>query len=609
MTDKYKKYKKIVNTPQEWLKDKFDNIKDWSPDNNWWQLLRVPSATIAFNLYFLALLITKLGLENPLIERIEDNNSKKEINNNSDSFFKRAVNAIKRQKKKSPTASAFIAYYMMWLVLIGGGKITYSNQDKTKEFVKEWRIKLGHYDNEIEKFKLDPTLDNDAWHQQVEAVHPYVIAHIFSSEGVILDVYDDNGGRGTPTVGAGFILSDDIHIKFAERILQRPVSASNFHLTKSEARLVSDAWLREKIYPGIKKQFKTSIDSKLFVSLAVAAYNKGHNIYNDGNSGQIVRDAVNKKLTNEEILHAYIKAFGATKKTQWSGLANKYAVCAMYYSGNVQDSVILKAIAEAPYALDAYVKEYQKDTIIPGSVPGRLLTYGNDGRANGLIVPENIDEMLLKTKYRKTQGTIQEPVMNYLSEDEVYRIMHGHLFDVQSDLIIHLKSDDAVKDIKVDKNKVFELMYNKALDLYKQNKYEQAAVAYEQLIALYPDNALLHNDLSATYNKLGRYDDAILQAQEVVRRIGDKSQYGAAQYNAGYAYEQKGDLKKALQNYKLALSNGNNAAKTAYKRVKGNIAKQKSKTTAFNDGILKIKEKQNYQIDTIDFIKDNEYTA
>ena len=102
MTDKYKKYKKIVNTPQEWLKDKFDNIKDWSPDNNWWQLLRVPSATIAFNLYFLALLITKLGLENPLIERIEDNNSKKEINNNSDSFFKRAVNAIKRQKKKSP---------------------------------------------------------------------------------------------------------------------------------------------------------------------------------------------------------------------------------------------------------------------------------------------------------------------------------------------------------------------------------------------------------------------------------------------------------------------------------------------------------------------------
>ena len=128
-----------------------------------------------------------------------------------------------------------------------------------------------------------------------------------------------------------------------------------------------------------------------------------------------------------------------------------------------------------------------------------------------------------------------------------------------------------VRQKKVERD-TYVLDYNTAYDIaigaYRAGDYESAAKQLEQLVADNPDNALLHNDLAATYNHLKRYDDAIMHAQEIVKRIGDKSQYAAAQYNAGVAYEKLGDLDKALANYELAVSNGNSVAKSAVKRKK-----------------------------------------
>ena len=104
------------------------------------------------------------------------------------------------------------------------------------------------------------------------------------------------------------------------------------------------------------------------------------------------------------------------------------------------------------------------------------------------------------------------------------------------------------------------------------------------MVLKYPDNALLRNDLAATYNHLERYEDAIAQVREIVWRIGDKTRYGAAQYNAGFAYEQMGDLEKACENYRLAVANGNQNAEDDLKRVMRAIKnKTKTKKVAFND--------------------------
>ena len=110
-----------------------------------------------------------------------------------------------------------------------------------------------------------------------------------------------------------------------------------------------------------------------------------------------------------------------------------------------------------------------------------------------------------------------------------------------------------------------------------------------------PDNAALRNDIAATYNKMAMYDMAIDQARQIITRIKDKKQYAAAYYNAGVAYEQKGDLQKALANYKLALANGNKRVQSDITRVTGlaqigNAKNAKLKRFAFNVGAEKMKK-------------------
>ncbi len=146
----------------------------------------------------------------------------------------------------------------------------------------------------------------------------------------------------------------------------------------------------------------------------------------------------------------------------------------------------------------------------------------------------------------------------------------------------------------------YEEQYAMALDAYQKQEFEMAATQFENLIAEYPDNALLRNDLAATYNKLGRYDDAIAQAREVVQRIGDKSQYGAAQYNAGFAYEMQGDYDRALANYKLAVANGNRRVQADVTRViEKKQGKQKGKKIAYNDAAGRVLQ----QSKTADFMR------
>ncbi|MBO5704494.1 MAG: tetratricopeptide repeat protein, partial [Alphaproteobacteria bacterium] len=126
----------------------------------------------------------------------------------------------------------------------------------------------------------------------------------------------------------------------------------------------------------------------------------------------------------------------------------------------------------------------------------------------------------------------------------------------------------------------YDEMYADALGSYKKQDFKQAAQKYENMIKKYPDNALLRNDLAATYNRLGRYDDAIKQVKEIVARIGDRSQYGAAQYNAGVAYEALGNWERALKNYKVAFANGNKNAKPGIDRVTNQMKFYKNQTNA-----------------------------
>lgn len=144
-------------------------------------------------------------------------------------------------------------------------------------------------------------------------------------------------------------------------------------------------------------------------------------------------------------------------------------------------------------------------------------------------------------------------------------------------------------------------LYADAIAEFRQENYTVAATKLEAMIKSYPNNALLCNDLAATYNKMGRYDDAIASVRVILDKIGDTEQYGAAYYNAGRAREGLGQKKLALGNYQLAVRHGNRRAQKDVTRLSPPVksgAKPKAKTlskkknsrrVAFNDGAKKIR--------------------
>lgn len=149
--------------------------------------------------------------------------------------------------------------------------------------------------------------------------------------------------------------------------------------------------------------------------------------------------------------------------------------------------------------------------------------------------------------------------------------------------------------IKVQSNNTeYDRLHDDAISEYKKGDYKNAADKLEKLIKKYPQNAALRNDLAATYNKLGRYDDAIAQCHAIIKDIGEASQLGAAYFNAGVAREKKGDVEMALSNYKLAVKNGNGAAKSSVNRLaqKNKSSQGKTKAKGFKKGAKKVTQKK-----------------
>ena len=117
--------------------------------------------------------------------------------------------------------------------------------------------------------------------------------------------------------------------------------------------------------------------------------------------------------------------------------------------------------------------------------------------------------------------------------------------------------------------------YNTALKSFKSGDYQSAANQFVELLKLNPNDALLWNDLAASYNNLGEYDRALECTDKIFKKIKDKSQYAAAYYHAGIARENLGQYESALENYRHAKDNGNKSpgVDAAIARVQGKTAK------------------------------------
>ena len=624
MTDKYKKYKQFINVPQKVLKRGFDAVKDWSPDNNWLQLVRVPAATVAFNLYLAMWLITRGLLENSIIERADNRNANKKINNSPKTKFGRFISAIRKKKKASPTASAFIAYYLMLLSLIGGGKLAFNNKENIERIVKEWQI-----DKDIDEAQQNTFAEYQA---KLKPITPWLIAQLIAAEGVHMNAeglhtpYKD--GKGVWTIGFG-----STRLKDGSKVTQntKPITTdeayelARWHLEEHETffdlycysvadpkltvRTTGEAFGLSSIIYNSGTKFIENKDDKNHKE-RFALLRKEYQRYGAAIPDSVVREIFEKYPIRDKCkfgrawidshdVHDMADAIGEYMR-DGAGMHWRRWLEAGLISGDINPKDLLKCPIKGMYDFYIYMggeKSSLWSNTLKGVTP-RKSTY-TQFKA-WLDNPQQLDK-----KTGKLIPIKRQKVGDFLPPDVLKECLDGKC---EIGVVSHKKNNEE----KIERETYtigYEDLYQSAIDNYNHGNYETAISILENLSSSNPDNALLHNDLALIYNKIGEHDKAIEHVRKIVYEIGDKSQYGAAQYNAGVAYEAKGDLDKALKNYQLSLANGNAEARNAIKRINKKMKGKKSKTIAFNDGIMKIKNKQNHQNDNVIYPYDNEYQA
>lgn len=144
-------------------------------------------------------------------------------------------------------------------------------------------------------------------------------------------------------------------------------------------------------------------------------------------------------------------------------------------------------------------------------------------------------------------------------------------------------------DFIIAKSNFDQTDYAKAVTSFRSGDYESAAAGFKKLLETNPNDALLWNDLAASYNNLGKYDLALECTGKIFKEIGDRSQYAAAYYNAGVARENLGQYESALANYQYAKKNGNKSpdVDAGIARVQKIMAKS-AKMRAYNTGTQKV---------------------
>lgn len=516
----------------------------------------------------------------------------------------RHTNKLSTLIKNNPNLSAHLIYYTMLGAIAGGADFAVNTAPDMVQNYKEWRAARDASAAVAGTYA--------AYLNKMRPLTPFLIADLIQKEGVHLDSktglhtpYRD--GNGVPTIGFGSTV-----LKDGRRVTMRTPPITNDEAYELARHHIEDGETYFVMY------CYDVANSNMNIRTPVQALGIASIIYNA--HGKLIEQAGDKNFENRfEVLRKLYDEYGyAVRDADVIDAFNKYPIENPTSLGNLLLSGA--CMSDVADKLGEFLKE-------GGGIQWRRWIEA------GLLTNKISPQMMLRCPVRGMYefycrmgqcreaffvGDVGARRVNDETFDKFYKWLDnpvdksGHLISgngwsmvtdyLPADIVAQCMSDDLGNKNKrfrkpksaavdIERNAYvlgYDELYNAALDDFNAGKYDAAATRFADMIKQYPDNALLYNDLAATYNKMGRYDDAIRCAREIVRRIGDKSQYAAAQYNAGYAYEQKGNLARALENYKLARANGNYRVQSDISRVTNKMRDANNKIAAFSDGASRL---------------------
>ena len=609
-----KKFEKIVNAPHRAFGRATKRIQETQPASAMGKGARIAEIGLSGLSQFLLWAAKYITLDNHLTRGVEHALAGMNVGKNKKGQDKK----IQSFAKKYPNLSSHILYYMM-LAMVAGGVKGYdaltADENNDDQVLPQVELTLD-LDNQL---TVEPNTYG-AYLARIQSITPYLIADLISKEGVHVDPktglhtpYRDS--KGIPTIGFGSTVLMD----------GTSVTLNTPPISTEEAFELARWHLSEETF-FIMYCYDIAFD-KIDINSTQRALSLGSVIYNSGSKlienkkdrnhkerfarlrndfkqyGYALPDSLVLQrfaefpvVSNESFGNAFIN--GATDVSLADKLGNYLAggaglqwrrwIEAGLLTGDIEPQMLLDCPVNGIYEFYECMGR-KKDKFFTGRAPNRSVN-----RATYALFKEWLANPVNK-RGQSLNGW--KKVRDYLPSDVVSACQSGkcNLGDSNIIHIIPQPSKELVIDMYMSD---YEGQYNDAVALYRKKDYTGAAAAFERLIEQHSDNALLHNDLAATYNKLGRYADAIEQTHKIIFEIGDKKQYAAAYYNAGFAYEQLDNMQKALANYKLSVANGNKRVQRDVTRVSNKIkntrpGRKKSKHVAFKAGQGNLHNMQN----------------
>ena len=519
-------------------------------------------------------------------------------------------NAGKRRKttklsaiaKKYPNASAHILWWLGLAAVAGGGYFGTEIAPEVITQVKEWQNA-----RDAERWAEQEAQGTyRAFLNKIRPITPFIIADLIAKEGVHLDEhglhkpYRDS--KGVATIGFGSTVLKDgsrVTMDTAPITTEEAYELARWHLEEAETYFVLycyDVGLQNVNVNTTSEAFGMS--SIMYNTYAdIIEKPDDENYQNRFGELRKLLDEYGYAVSDEQVRHVFDK-YPVTNLTSFGdawindsdanmmadklgeflaggrGMQWRRWLEAGLLTGKITPQMMLDCPANGMYEFYKYMGK-KKSAFFTGAVNSRQVNLDTYEIFQQWLKNPVDEKGHSLTKWNKVGDYMPGDILAYCQSGECK-------FD-NKDFNKHI---DKRKKVEVETYTLgYDAQYKNAIAQYNAGEYAGAAQSFQDMIKKYPNNALLHNDLAATYNKLGQYNDAVQQAREILHRIGDKSQYAAAQYNAGVAYEQLGDYDRALMNYKLSVKNGNSRVANDVARVQKMI---RGKTIAFHDAADKL---------------------
>ena len=547
---------------------------------------------------FLLTLARWMTMDNVFLRKMENHFAVQNVGKNKRGRPKMMSNFA----KKYPNFSAHILWLLGLAAVAGGG---YVGGEIVPEKIAQVKERQDARDAERQA-EQEAQGTYRAFLNKMRPITPFMIADLIAKEGVHLDEhglhkpYLDSGG--VPTIGFGSTVLKDgsrVTMDTAPITTEEAYELARWHLEEGETYFVLycyDIGLQNVDVNTTSEAFgMSSIIYNAYADMIEKPNDK--NYQNRFGELRKLLDEYGYAVSDEQVRHVFDK-YPVTNLTSFGnawirdsntnmmadklgeflaggrGLQWRRWLEAGLLTGRITPQMMLDCPANGMYEFYKYMGK-KKSAFFTGAVNSRQVNMDT----------YEIFQQWLKNPVDEKGNPLTKwnKVGDYLPGDILAYCQTGECNFDNKDFNRHV---DMRKKVEVETYTLgYDAQYKNAIAQYNAGEYTNAAHSLQEMIKKYPNNALLHNDLAATYNKLGQYNDAVQQAREILHRIGDKSQYAAAQYNAGVAYEQLGDYDRALMNYKLSVKNGNSRVANDVARVQKMI---RGKTIAFHDAADKL---------------------